>query len=108
MYVVKRTVKTQPGKAWEVAGYLTKICGAYEKEQGRNEAQVYLGGQGLPGEQNVVYAQWTQERIEPIAPGGVPEEVSVNHLKMAPLMTEYTIEFYELATQDNLEYRGLA
>ncbi len=56
MYVVKRTVKTQPGKAWEVAGYLTKICGAYEKEQGRNEAQVYLGGQGLPGEQNVVYA----------------------------------------------------
>ena len=35
------------------------------------------------GEQNVVYAQWTQERIEPIAQGGVPEEVNVNHRKMA-------------------------
>ena len=108
MYVIKRTIKTQPGKAWAVAGYLTKICRAYEKEQGRNEAQVYIGGQGLPGEQNVVYAQWTQERIEPIAQGGVPEEVTVNHPKMAALMTEYTIEFYELATQAKLQYRGFA
>ena len=108
MYIIKRTVKTQPGNAWEVAGYLTKICRAYEKETGRNEAQVYIGGQGLPGEQNVIYAQWTQERIEPIAQADVPEEVKVNHDKMATLMTEYTIEFYELVTQDKLEYRGLA
>ena len=108
MYVIKRTVRTQPGKAWEVAGYLTKICRAYEKAHGRNEAQVYIGGQGLPGEQNVVYAQWTQERIEAIPQGGVPEEVKVNHGKMASLMTEYTIEFYEMATQDKLEYRGFA
>ncbi len=108
MYVIKRTVRTQPGKAWEVAGYLTIICRAYEKAHGRNEAQVYIGGQGLPGEQNVVYAQWTQERIEAIPQGGVPEEVKVNHGKMAALMTEYTIEFYEMATQDKLEYRGFA
>lgn len=116
MYVIKRTVRTQPGKAWEVAGYLTKICRAYEKEHGRNEAQVYIGGQGLPGyepdelpgDQNVVYAQWTQERIEATPEGGVPEEVMVNHGKMATLMTEYTIEFYEMATQDKLEYRGFA
>ena len=65
-------------------------------------------GSGTSGEQNVVYAQWTQERIEPIAQGGVPEEVTVNHPKMAALMTEYTIEFYELATQAKLQYRGFA
>ena len=108
MYVIRRTVKTQPGKAWEVAGYLTKICRAYEKETGRDEAQIFIGGQGLPGEQNIVCAQWTQERIETIVPGGVPEAVRVNHGKMAALMTEYTIDFYELATPDKLEYRGFA
>lgn len=108
MYVIKRTVKTQPGKTWEVARYLTKICRAYERENGRNEGLVYIGGQGLPGEQNVVYAQWTQESLDPTPRGSVPEEVMVNHAKMAALMTEYTIDFYELATQASLEDRGFA
>ena len=107
MYVIRRTVKTQPGKAWEVAGYLSKICHAYEMEHSRNKAQVYIGGQGLPGEQNVVYAQWTQERVEPILQGGVPEAVRINHAKMVALMTEYTIDFFELATPEKLEYRGV-
>ena len=106
MYVIRRIVRTQSGKAWEVAGYLAKICNAYEEETGRNKAQVFIGGQGLPGEANVVYAQWTQERIEPIAQGGVPEGVRVNHAKMAPLMTEYSIEFYEVATPEKLQARG--
>ena len=52
MYIIRRVAKTQPGKAWEVAGYLTKITQAYE-EAGRNAAQVYVGGQGLPGVPNV-------------------------------------------------------
>ncbi|GIS81830.1 MAG: hypothetical protein CM1200mP15_04620 [Dehalococcoidia bacterium] len=30
MYMIRRVARTQPGKAWEVAGYLTKICEAYE------------------------------------------------------------------------------
>jgi len=108
MYVVRRRVMTQPGKAWEVAGYLSKICGAYEElPQGRDGALVYIGGQGLPGEQNVVYAQWLQERIEPIPPGGVPEGVRVNHAKMAEVMTEYTIDLFEVATPEKLKYRGL-
>ena len=39
MYIVRRVAKTQPGKAWEVASYLTKITQAYE-EAGRSKAQV--------------------------------------------------------------------
>ena len=66
MYVIRRVARTQPGKEWVVAGLLTKICNAYEAA-GRDKAQVYMG-RGLPGDQNVVYAEWTQERIEPIPP----------------------------------------
>jgi hypothetical protein len=107
MYILRRVARTQPGKVWEVAGYLTKICRAYEAN-GRNVAQIYIGGQGLPGTPNVVYAEWTQERIETLEPSKVPEEVGKNHAKMAPLLTEYSIEFYELATGEKLQSRGLS
>ena len=106
MYVIRRVCKTQPGKAWEVAGYLSKCVQAYETA-GRNKAQVYIG-QGLPGEQHVVYAEWTQERIEPTDPKTVPEAVRENGAKMMPLLDEYNIEFYELVTPEKLQNRGLA
>ncbi|KAA1277746.1 MAG: hypothetical protein EGP14_06410 [SAR202 cluster bacterium] len=62
--MIRRVARTQPGKAWEVAGYLTKICEAYESN-GRNKAQIYIGGQGLPGTPNTVIAEWIQDTIEP-------------------------------------------
>jgi hypothetical protein len=105
MYVIRRIAKTQPGKAWEVAGYLTKITQAYE-EAGRNTAQVYIQGQGVPGEPNIVYAEWTQERIEPVDLRTVPEAVRTYNAKMQELLTEYTIEFYEMVTPEKLEVRG--
>ena len=107
MYMLRRVAKCQPGKTWEVARYLTKITNAYE-EAGRNKAQIYIGGQGLPGTPNVVYAEWMQERIEPIIPEKVPAAVRENHAKMIQLLDEYTIEFYELATQEKLQSRGFA
>ena len=39
MYVIRRIAKAQPGKVWQVASLLTKICAAYE-EQGRPKAHV--------------------------------------------------------------------
>ena len=107
MYVIRRVAKTLPGKAWEVAGYLVKITQAYE-EAGRSQAQVYINSGGLPGTANVVYAQWLQERIEPTDMRTVPEAVGTNHAKMQPLLTEYSIEFYEMVTPEALESRGLA
>ena len=106
MYLIRRVAKTQPGKAWEVAGYLSKITQAYE-EAGRNKAQVYIGGQGVPGTPNVVYAQWTQERIEPTDMGTLPEDVLTNDAQMRPMLTDYFLEFYELVTPEKLEQRGL-
>ena len=106
MYLVRRVAKTQPGKAWEVAGYLTKICNAYE-ENGRSKAQVYISGQGLPGAPNVVYADWTQERIELNVRSNVPASVFTDNAKMQPLLTEFSIEFYEVVTPQKIEDRGL-
>jgi hypothetical protein len=106
MYVVRRVAKTQPGKAWEVAGYLVQITQAYQ-QAGRNPAQVYVEGGGLPGTANVVYAQWTQDSIEPTEMRTVPEAVRTYNAKMQPLLTEYTIEFFEVVTPEKLVARGL-
>ena len=107
MYLVRRTAKAQPGKAWEVANLLTKICAAYE-ENGRNKAQVFVT-QGLPGAPNVAYAEWTQEVIAPNWPSKVPEAVRVNNAQMNPMLTEpWSIEFYEMVTPEKLQERGLS
>ena len=106
MYLVRRVAKTQPGKAWEVAGYLSRICNAYA-EGGRSKAQVYISGQGLPGEPNVVYADWTQERIELTTMSSVPASVFTDDAKMRPLITDYYIELYEVVTPEKIEDRGL-
>lgn len=107
MYLIRRVAKVQPGKGWEVANYLSNICKAYQ-QAGRNEARVYMQGSNMPGPEEVVYAEWTQERIEPTIVNTVPEAVRTNHTKMAPLLTQYSIEFYELVTPEKLKGRGLA
>ena len=72
MYVIRRIAKAQPGKVWQVANLLIKICAAYE-EKGRPKAHVYVS-QGMPGTPNVAYAEWTQATIEPNWPSQVPED----------------------------------
>ena len=106
MYVLRRVIKTQPRKAREVSGYLTKICRAYEAARGRNEAKIYIGGSGVPGTPNMVYAEWTQERLDPLISEKVPEAVRTNSAKMVPLVVENTIEFYDLATPAKLKEWG--
>jgi hypothetical protein len=106
MYLIRRIAKTQPGKAWEAAGLLSKICQAYEA-QGRNQAQIFIGGQGLPGEANVVYAEWTQERIEPNRRPNIPKSVLEDNAKLQALLTSYDIEFFEIATPEKLLERGV-
>ena len=105
MYLGRRVVRTQPGKAWEVAAHLVKICEAYEKK-GRNKAQIYVGG--VPSDPNVAYAEWTQESIEPNWRPAVPESVYTDHAKMVPLLTSYDLEFYEMVTPEKLSDRGFS
>ena len=106
MYVIRRIAKAQPGKVWQVASLLTKICAAYE-EQGRPKAHVYVS-QGLPGTPNVAYAQWTQATIEPNWPSKVPEVVRTLNAEMQAQLDSYEIEFYELVTPEKLVERGVS
>ena len=107
MYLVRRVCKTKPGQAWAVAGYLAKICEAYE-ENGRDKAQIYIGGQGLPGTPNMVYAEWTQNAIEPNWFSKIPQGVREYNPKLQELLDEYLLEIYEVATPEKLVERGVA
>ena len=108
MYVIRRVARTKPGKAWEVASYLSKICRAYEEETGRNKAVVYIEGQGLPGTPNVVFAQWTQDTIEALPFAKVPKTVLETHPKMMEHLEDYSIELYQVATPEQLQARGFS
>jgi len=106
MYLIRRTAQAQQGKVWDVANLMSKICSAYE-ENGRYKAQVFVS-QGLPGTANVVYAEWTQESIEPNWPSKVPEVVRTLNAQMFPMLTEpWGIEFFEMVTPQKLEERNL-
>ena len=83
LYVIRRIAKAQPGKVWQVANLLIKICAAYE-ENGRPKAQVYVS-QGLPGTPNMAYVEWTQATIEPNWPSQVPEVFGPERLTGAML-----------------------
>lgn len=106
MYLIRRIAHTKPGKAWEVASSLVKICEAYE-EQGRNKAQIFVGA-GVPGDPNVAYAEWTQDRIEPNVMSKVPKSVYDDHEKMTQDLVSYDLEFFEVVTPEKLRDRGLS
>ena len=106
MYMIRRIAKAQPGQVWEVANLLTKICAAYE-ENGRPKAHIYVS-QGLPGTPNMVYAEWTQETIEPNRLPNVPPVVRTLNAEMQAMLESYEIEFFELVTQEKLVERGVA
>ena len=107
MYLVRRVCKTKPGQAWAVAGYLAKICEAYEVN-GRDKARIYIEGQGLPGTPNRVYAEWTQDSIEPNWFSKVPQTVREYNPKLQELLDEYLLEIFEVATAEKLVERGVA
>ena len=106
MYLLRRVAKAERGKAWDVANLMTKICASYE-ENGRSKAQVFVT-QGLPGTPDMVYAEWTQEAIEPNWPSRVPEAVRTLNREMFPMLAEpWSLEFFELVTPQKLEERNL-
>ena len=105
MYLIRRTLKTKPNKAWDTAALLTTICEAYEKN-GRNKATIYIS-QGLPGDPDVAYAEWTQVVIEPNWFSIVPESVRTNAAKVREITESNTVEFFEIVTIEKLTERGL-
>ena len=105
MFLVRRVCKvSNRANVWKTADLLTKICKAYEEEQGRDKATIYIGGRATPGKEIVVCAEWTQESLGELkVPTGVPSSVKENSPKLVALIDSYEIEFYEVATQEKID-----
>ena len=98
MYLIRRVIKTKPGKARQVADLLIKIGGAYVDAGQRSPIRVYTSGGTVPGPANTVYIDWIAEKIEsPMRPGNkIPEETSKYGAELRELQEESSIEFYTL------------
>ena len=85
MFLVRRVCKVERKDVWQVAKLLRTICDAYESENGRNSAMVYISGAGTPAPDMSVCAEWTQETIEANRSPKVPEAVSTGVFRRKPL-----------------------
>ena len=62
--------------------------------------------EGLPGPPNVVYAEWTQETIEPNRISNLPDTDRGGNAEMLPMFTWlWCKEFYELVAPEKLKIR---
>jgi hypothetical protein len=106
MFLIRRVCKIERKDSWKVAKLLTRICGAYEKNTSRGEATSYMGGTGFPAEEITVCAEWIQETIEAYRLPNAPDSVLNYNVELSQLISEYEIEFLEVATGEKLAERS--
>ena len=105
MFLVRRVCKVERKDAWQVAKLLRDICTAYENDNGRNSATIYITGTGTPAPDITVCAEWLQDTIESDRIPNVPDSVKRANGEMFPLLQAYDIEFHEVATDDKIAER---
>ncbi|MDA0232143.1 MAG: hypothetical protein O3B04_04725 [Chloroflexi bacterium] len=100
MYVIRRWYKTKPGEARRVATLVHKQAAAYRDAGQRSEFRVSYNGYTLPGEQNVVCLEWTDERLETPTREGhtLPAAALELGAEVRKLIESQRIEFMELLT----------
>ena len=64
MYLVRRVYKTKPGQARKVATIVQEQGDMYNTAGQRSEVRVYFNGGTVPGENNIVYLEWIDEKID--------------------------------------------
>jgi len=102
MYVIRRWYKTKPGEARRVATLVSRQAQMYRDAGQRSEFRVSFNGYTLPGDQNVVCLEWTDDSIQsPSRAGNVlPEEALAVGAQVRELIESQHIEFLELLTAD--------
>jgi hypothetical protein len=102
MYVIRRVYKTKPGQAKAVAELVYKQASHYRDAGQRSEFRVSYNGYTLPGEQDIVFLEWTDDAIQsPGRPGNpLPQEALQIGGEVRPLIESQRIEFYERLTPD--------
>ena len=95
MYVIRRVYKTKPGQAKAVAS-------RYRDAGQRSEIRVSYNSYTLPGKQNIVFVEWTDDTIQsPSRPGNaLPQEALQIGGEVRKLIESQRIEFYEMLTPD--------
>ena len=98
MYRIRRVYKTKPREAGNVAKLVYQQAKLYRDAGYRGDFTVSYNGGTLPGDQNVVILEWTDDRImSPGRPGNnIPKEILDSGAKYRPLIEANHIEFYEM------------
>jgi|TARA_B100001971_G_scaffold43751_1_gene38696 hypothetical protein len=104
LYLIRRIFNTKPGEALNVANLLHKQAQLYHDAGQRGEFRVSYNGYTLPGDQNIVVLEWTDEAIQsPGRPGNdLPQAALEVGAKVRPLIESQRIEFMELLTPDQV------
>ncbi|MEC7734382.1 MAG: hypothetical protein VX981_07395 [Chloroflexota bacterium] len=105
MFLIRRVCKVERKDSWQVAKLLKDICDSYEENTGRGKATIYIGGAGTPADEFTVCAEWMQETIDANRMPNVPQSVLDANAEMFPLITDYKIEFFEIATEEKFAER---
>ena len=105
MYMIRRWYKTKPGEARRVATLVHRQVSIYRDAGQRGEFSVAFNGATLPGEQDVVCLEWTDESIQsPYREGNVlPKEALTFGAEVRKLIESQRIEFLELLTPDKFQ-----
>lgn len=102
MYLIRRIYKTKPGQAAKVATLVQKQAQIYHDAGQRGEFRVSFNGATMPGEQETVVLEWTDEKIESPYRGDndLPSAAMEFGPKVRELIESQRIEFMELLTPD--------
>jgi len=104
LYLIRRIFNTKPGESRKVAMLLHKQAQIYHDAGQRGEFRVAYNGYTMPGEQNVVVLEWTDEAIQsPMRAGNdLPSAALKVGAEVRPLIESQRIEFMELLTPDQV------
>ncbi len=98
MYLIRRIFNTKPGEVRKVAELVQRQAQAYRDAGQRSEFRVSYNGATLPGDQNVVILDWTDDAImSPSREGLVlsPEAMAIG-AEIRPFLESQRIEFLEM------------
>ena len=98
MYVIRRVYDVKPGTARKVATLLQQQGDAYTEAGQRSEVTITFNGGTVPGDNNRVYMQWTDETIDSPYREGVPPvpAASAFGAEVREHVIASRIEFFEM------------
>ena len=105
MYLIRRVYKTKPGEARRVASLVHKQVQIYHEAGHRGEFRVAFNGYTLPGDQDVVVLEWTDDAIMSPMRGGndIPRAALEVGGEVRQYIESQRIEFMELLTPDKMQ-----